>query len=227
MTEPGLYIVSTPIGNLKDITLRALDILKEADLIACEDTRHTNVLLRHYGIEKRLVSFHDYNKTEQTPYLIGLLKEGKAIALVSDAGTPGISDPGYYLVREALKKGINVVPIPGASALLAALVVAGLPTDHFVFEGYLPKRPGRRIKRLKELSEERRTIVIYESPMRIKKLLFEMVAMFGDREIVLARELTKQFESFTRGRLDEIVEARDTLKTKGEYVVIVRGRDDR
>ncbi len=226
MTEPGLYIVSTPIGNLKDITLRALEVLKEVELVACEDTRHTGILLKHYGIENRLVSFHDFNKAEQSPPIIRLLKENRAVALVTDAGTPGISDPGFYLVREALKNGIRVIPVPGASALLTALVVSGLPTDHFVFEGYLPKRPGRRVKRLSELSRETRTVLIYESPMRIKKLLSELAATFGDREIVLARELTKKFESFIRGTVNSVVEGLDQIKPRGEYVVMLKGRDD-
>ncbi len=223
MIEPGLYIVSTPIGNLKDITIRALETLKDVDLIACEDTRRAGILLKHYGIKNRIVSYHEYNKIKETPHLIKLLKEQKSIAIISDAGTPGISDPGFYLIQEALKNGIRVIPVPGPSAILSALVASGLPTDHFVFEGYLPKKPGRRVRRLEDLSAERRTIIIYESPMRVGRLVDEIFRIMGDREIVLARELTKKFETFIRGKVSTVKELINDTKPRGEFVVLIKG----
>lgn len=225
MTDPGLYVVSTPIGNLKDITLRALEILKEVNIIACEDTRRTTILLRHYAITNKLFSYHEFNKVKQTPYLIEQLRDNRAVAVVSDAGTPGISDPGFYLVREALRNGVKVIPIPGPSAFLSALVVSGLPTDRFVFEGYLPKKPGKRSRRLSELKDERRTIILYESPMRIRKLLNEMASAYGDRDIVLARELTKKFETISRGKISELMEGLPEDKVRGEFVVLIRGQN--
>ncbi len=225
MIEPGLYIVATPIGNLKDISIRALEILRTVNTIACEDTRRTGLLLKHFSITNRLLPYHEFNKIKQAPYLIDLIKKGGAVAVVSDAGTPGISDPGFYLVREAIKNNINVIPVPGPSAILSALVISGLPTDRFVFEGYLPKRPGKRNKRLVALNQEQRTIILFESPMRINKLLREIFEAMGDREIVLARELTKKFESCQRGPVSRLIKELGD-KIRGEFVVLIKGRDD-
>ncbi|NPV13636.1 16S rRNA (cytidine(1402)-2'-O)-methyltransferase [candidate division WOR-3 bacterium] len=219
----GLYVVSTPIGNLGDITQRALEVLAKADVVACEDTRRTGLLLTHFGIKNRLVSYHEYNKLRRTPEIIKLLAEGKAVALVSDAGTPGISDPGFYLIREAIEQGFRIFPIPGASALLAALVISGLPSDRFAFEGFLPKRAGRRQKRLKALAREPRTMIFCESALRVKQLLEEMRALWGERKAVLCRELTKKFEEVIRGTLSEILEKIGTRELKGEVVVVVAG----
>jgi 16S rRNA (cytidine1402-2'-O)-methyltransferase len=220
---PGLYIVSTPIGNLKDITLRALDTLKNVDLIACEDTRHTGLLLNHYNIKNKLISFHEYNKRVQTTEIINMLKQGNSVALVSDAGTPGISDPGYYLIREAIKENLAVIPIPGPSALLAALVISGLPSDRFAFEGFLQKREGRKHKKLENLKTEPRTMIFYDSPFRILKSLKDMLEIMGDRNIVLVRELTKKFETVMRGKTSEIIKELENKKPKGEFVLMVEG----
>ena len=189
--EGILFVVSTPIGNLQDITLRALCVLKEVDLIAAEDTRHTAKLLTAYQIQTRTTSYHDYNKEGKTPELLRKLKSGLKVAIVSDAGTPGISDPCYYLVTRAIKEDIPVVPIPGATAAISALVVSGLPTDRFVFEGFLPTKPGRARSRLGELAGERRTIILYESPHRLVRNLKIMAEVLGDRSVTVARELTK------------------------------------
>lgn len=219
----GLYIVSTPIGNLKDITLRALEILKSVDLIACEDTRHTGLLLNHYNIKNKLTSFYEYNKKERTPEIISLLKQDKSVAIVSDAGTPGISDPGYYLIREAIKENLSVIPIPGPSALLAALVVSGLSSDRFAFEGFLQKREGRKCKKLESLKTELRTMVFYDSPYRVIDTLKDMLEILGDRNIVLVRELTKKFETVMRGKTGEILHELENKQIKGEIVLVVEG----
>jgi len=219
----GLYIVSTPIGNLKDITLRALEILKSVDLIACEDTRHTGFLLNHYNIKNKLTSFYEYNKKERTPEIISLLKQDKSVAIVSDAGTPGISDPGYYLIREAIKENLSVIPIPGPSALLAALVVSGLSSDRFAFEGFLQKREGRKCKKLESLKTELRTMVFYDSPYRVINTLKDILEILGDRNIVLVRELTKKFETVMRGKTSEILHELENKKIKGEIVLVVKG----
>lgn len=221
--SPGLYIVSTPIGNLADITLRALEVLKQVDLIACEDTRHTGILLKHYNISNKLTSFYEYNKKERTPEIIKLLKEGKSVALVSDAGTPGISDPGFYLIREVIKENLAVIPIPGPSALLSALVISGLPSDRFVFEGFLPKRAGRRHKKLQALKDETRTMIFYDSPYRITESLKDILEVFGDRPMVLVRELTKKFETIMRGKISEIIAQIENKKLKGEIVLVIEG----
>lgn len=227
MLSPGLYVVSTPIGNLEDITLRALAVLKEASVIACEDTRHTLILLNHYGIKNRLVSFHEYNKLERTPELIARLTQGETVAVVSDAGTPGISDPGFYLIRETVRQGLPVIPIPGASAILAGLVASGLPSDHFVFEGFIVKRDGRRNKKLKELKSETRTMVFYDSPFRIRRTLAAMLEILGDRRIAVARELTKKFEEVIRGTISEVIEKLGDERIKGEIVLVVEGGCDK
>ncbi|MCX8014649.1 MAG: 16S rRNA (cytidine(1402)-2'-O)-methyltransferase [candidate division WOR-3 bacterium] len=224
---PGLYIVSTPIGNLADITLRALSVLKSVDLIACEDTRHTAILLKHYQIKNKLTSYYEYNKKEKTEEIIKYIKAGKAVALVSDAGTPGISDPGYYLIRAAIQHNISVIPIPGPSALISALIISGLPSDRFVFEGFLPKRHGKKCRKLQALKNEERTMVFYDSPYRIKDSLKCMLEIFGDRKIVLVRELTKKFESVIRDKISEIVSLLENKRLKGEIVLIVEGRESK
>jgi len=231
MLEPGLYVVSTPIGNLEDITLRALNVLKEVDFIACEDTRHTGLLLQHYNVNARLISYHEYNKLRRTPEILEMLRQGKRIALTADAGTPGVSDPGFYLIRAAIEHGFRVIPIPGASALLSALVVSGLPCDHFVFEGFLPKRDGRKLKRLRALVEQERTMVFFESPYRLLKTLGQFLEVFGERRVVLARELTKKFEEVIRGNVSEVIKHVEQHPAKGEFVMLLSGRrlagDDR
>lgn len=223
---PGLYIVSTPIGNLADITLRALDTLKNVDLIACEDTRHSGILLAHYNIKNKLTSFHEYNKRERTPEIIRLLKQGQSIALISDAGTPGISDPGFYLIRETIKENLAVIPIPGPSALISALTVSGLPSDRFVFEGFLPKRDGRKRKKIEELKQETRTMIFYDSPHRVLDSLQDILEILGDRPMVLVRELTKKFETIMRGKISEILSKIEGTKIKGEIVLVIQGKEE-
>jgi 16S rRNA (cytidine1402-2'-O)-methyltransferase len=212
-----LYLVATPIGNLEDITLRAIRVLKEADLIACEDTRHTRKLLSHYQISKPTISYHEHNERERTGELIARLEAGATIALVSDAGTPLVSDPGLRIVQEAIKRGVAVVPIPGASAFIAAIAASGLPTDQFIFAGFLPsKRTARRV-RLNELAELPMTIVCYEAPHRIKQTLADARELFGERRVVVARELTKIHEEFIRENLTEVELPEGT---RGEIVLL-------
>jgi len=219
---PGtLYVVATPIGNLEDITLRAIGTLKSVDLVAAEDTRHTKILLDRYGITTRSTSYFEYNKVQKTEYLLKLLKEGKSIALVSDAGTPGISDPGYSIIRACIDSGIPVVPIPGPSAILTALTVSGKPTDRFTFEGFLSPKPGRRKNQLKKLKEEERTAILYESPHRISKLLTDLLEIYGDIEIVIAREMTKKFEEVRREKVSLLLERFKKTAPKGEFIVII------
>ncbi len=225
--KPGtLFIVATPIGNLEDITLRALRILKEVPLIAAEDTRHTQKLLTHFGIHARLTSYHDHNKEEKAELLIGRLKGGESVALVSDAGTPGVSDPGYYLINRTVEEGVEVVPVPGASAALAALSVSGLATDSFTFEGFLPSRASQRRKKLESLAAERRTMIFYEAPHRIQKTLSDMLEVLGDRRAVLARELTKLHEEVLRGGLRDIIENVRPRTLKGEITLLVEGASE-
>jgi 16S rRNA (cytidine1402-2'-O)-methyltransferase len=218
-----LYIVSTPIGNLEDITLRAIRVLKEADLIACEDTRQTRVLLDHYQIKNHLTSFFEHNEARKIPDIIAQLESGKSVAVVSDAGTPTISDPAFKLVRAAREKNIFVVPVPGANAALAALAASGLPTDSFVFEGFLPHKKGRRSK-WEELSHEDRTIVLYESPYRMLKTLSEIEKYFGLRWVVVARELTKKFEEIRQGTAAGLREHFEKNIPKGEFVILIAGK---
>lgn len=218
-----LYVVATPIGNLEDITLRALRVLREVDLIAAEDTRRARVLLQHYHIDKPLTSLYEHNEAQKAPELIRRLATGASIALVSEAGTPLISDPGYRLMQLAIAQGIPIVPIPGACAAIAALTIAGLPIDRFAFEGFLPKRPGKRRRRLEELRSESRTMIFYESPRRICALLADMLAVWGDRRIVLARELTKKFEEILRGRLSEVQALLAERPPLGEVTLVVEG----
>ena len=218
-----LYLVSTPIGNLKDITFRAIEVLSNVDLIAAEDTRHAAILLKHYDIPIPTTSFFDFNKEKKTPELIKKLKRGDSIAVISDAGTPGISDPAFYIVREAIKNDIAVEAIPGATAFVTALIISGLPTDRFVFEGFLPVKKGRQ-KRLNKLKNEERTIILYESPKRIQKTLAALQEYWGDRRICIARELTKKFEEIYRGTLEEFTTKLKNIKEKGEFVIIVEGK---
>lgn len=205
---------------MEDITFRALNVLKEADLIAAEDTRRTNNLLRHYNIDTISTSYHSYNIARKTPELIKRLLGGEKIALVSDSGTPGISDPGSKLIQEAVKNGIKIVPIPGAAAFLAALVSSGLDTSKFVFEGFLSNKKIRRKNQLKALAEEKRTIILYESPHRIEAFLNDFKEIFSDRQIVISRELTKTFEEIIRGSAEEVLAHFEGKKPKGEFVVI-------
>jgi len=216
-----LYIVATPVGNLKDITLRALEVLQSVDLIACEDTRHTKILLDHYGIKIPTTSFFQHNRIVKAQYLIGLLKEGKDVALVSDAGTPGILDPGYNLINLAIKSNIGITVIPGASAFVNALVLSGKPAHEFYFAGFLPNRSGARRNRLKKIAQLGTTIVFYESCHRITAALEDVLAVFGDREIAVARELTKKFEEIKRGKASLIIAYFKQNKPRGEFVVVV------
>ncbi len=219
-----LYIVATPIGNLDDITFRAVEVLKQVDLIACEDTRRTKILLEKYGIAKKLVSYYNYNERQKAEDLISELKSNKNVALVSDSGTPGISDPGYVLIKRAIEENIIVVPIPGPTALICALVASGLPMDEFVFVGFLPHKKGRRTK-LQELAQEERTVIIYESPHRILKTLNELLEYFGDRQIAVAKELTKIHEEFFRGKISEVLKKLTPDKIKGEFVIVISGKN--
>ena len=219
-----LYVVATPIGNLEDITLRALRILGEVDLIAAEDTRHTRKLLSHHGISRPLVSYHEHNQQRQAPHLLALLQQGRNIALVTDAGTPCISDPGYFLLQTLIAHAIPIVPIPGPAALVAALSVAGLPTDRFVFEGFLPPKGGKRRQRLEALREEPRTIVVYESPYRLLRLLQDLVTHLGpERRVVLTRELTKHFEETRRGTASTLLAELQGRTIRGECTVVIAG----
>ena len=222
-TEGILYICGTPIGNLEDITLRALKILKEVKLIAAEDTRHTKKILNHYQINTKVSSYYEYNKFKKAPHLVGILKNGQDIALVSDAGMPGISDPGYVLIDLALKNNIKIIPIPGVSALITALVVSGLPTDKFVFEGFLPRKIKERKRYFKSIENEERTIIFYETPQRLKRALKDMLEIWGDRKIVIARELTKMYEEIIRGKLSQVLTEISTKEIKGEITLIVQG----
>lgn len=218
-----LFIVSTPIGNLEDITLRAIRVLKEADLVAAEDTRHTKHLLDRYEIGTQLTSYHDHNKEEKAPVLVARMLEGSSVALVSDAGTPGISDPGYFLINLAIDRGIPVIPVPGATAAVAALSVSGMPTDRFVFEGFLPAKQLARQKRLQELRQEERTIIFYEAPHKIIRTVEDMLAVLGDRTAVVTRELTKIHEETIRGPLTSVLERLHHGSIKGEFTIILHG----
>lgn len=220
----SLFIVATPIGNFEDITYRAVRVLSEVDLIASEDTRVTGILLKHYDIKKTQTSYHKFNIKTKTDYLINLLKEGKSIALVSDAGTPGISDPGEELVKSAIENNIEVIPIPGPSGIITALSVSGLSTKSFSFYGFLPKKLGKRKKLLESLKEREETIVIYESPYRLEKCLHDIIEELGDREVVVGRELTKKFEEFIRGAASKVLVHFQTKKAKGEVIVLIQGK---
>lgn len=220
-----LYLVATPIGNLEDITFRAVRTLKEVQLIAAEDTRHTGLLLKRYGIATPLCSFYSYNQREKAPELIRRIQQGADVALVSDAGTPGISDPAVALVSQAVEAGIRVVPIPGPTALIAALVASGLDTSQFVFAGFLPVKSGRRARALEDLAGESRTVVIYESPHRIARTLEELARALGDRPAAVCRELTKIYEEFERGTLSQLAERYQSKNPKGEFVIVISGKE--
>lgn len=222
---PGtLFIVSTPIGNLEDITLRAIRTLKEVSAIAAEDTRRTRKLCTHYGIGTPLTSYHDFNKEEKTPVILQLLREGAHIALVSDAGTPLISDPGFYLVRQAIAAKVPVVPIPGPSAVLAALVASGFPPDRFSFEGFVPRKTGARLELFKRLDHDGRTSILFETPHRLQSTLEALQETVGDRKLVIARELTKLHEEILRGTAEEILHSGVIQRIKGEITIIIEGK---
>ena len=221
-----LYVVATPIGNREDITLRALNIMREVDMIAAEDTRKSGNFLAHYQIKNQLISFHEHNEKKRTPELITKLLKGKTIALVSNAGTPSVSDPGYRLIKAAIENKIPVIPIPGVSAAIAAMSVSGLPTDSFVFIGFAPKKKGKRLKYLTELNAEPRPLIFYESPQRILSLMEEIISCIGDRNAILAREMTKLHEEFARGTVSQILKAMKTRPAvKGECTLVVAGAE--
>jgi 16S rRNA (cytidine1402-2'-O)-methyltransferase len=221
LTPSTLYLVATPIGNLEDITLRALRTLKECDVVAAEDTRHTGQLLKHFGISKPMLSYFQFNEAKRSEEIIERLRRGEKIALVTDAGSPGISDPGERVVRAARGAGFRVEAVPGACALVAALTASGLPTEEFHFIGFLPHKSGQRRKQLEALKTFAGTLVLYESPYRIEKLLTELSEVFPEREVVLARELTKKFEEFLKGRPVELLEVLKKRSLKGEFVVLI------
>ena len=217
-----LYLVATPIGNLADITHRALQVLKDVDLIACEDTRHTHKLLQHYAITTKTISYHEHNEQQRAAHLIDLLKQGSDVAVVSDAGTPSISDPGFRLVRAAIENDVPVVPVPGPSALISALIAAGLPTDEFFFAGFLPSRSNARRAKLNELRSIPGTLIFYEAPHRLAMTLADAYEILGEREAVVARELTKLHEEIRRGRLSELSSHyADEENPRGEIVVLI------
>ncbi len=220
-----LYVVATPIGNLEDITLRALRVLREVDLIAAEDTRHTRKLLERYDIRTPLTSYHEGNERTRAPVLVRRMEAGENIALVSDAGTPTISDPGYHLVRAAARKGLPMTPVPGVSATTAALSICGLATDRFVFQGFLPAKQGRRREVLRRLRDDDRTMVFYEAPHRIRESLADMHEILGDRAALVGREMTKVYEELLRGTLSRLAAESDETAPQGEFVVVVAGRD--
>lgn len=219
-----LYLCGTPIGNLEDISLRALRVLRECDLIAAEDTRRTRKLLKHYGIKTPVVSCHSHNEGKRIPELLSRLKSGEVVSLVSDAGMPGISDPGWRLVRAAIEAGIDVVPVPGPSAAILALVSSGLPPQRFVFEGFLPSTRRRRLQKLRELVDESRTIVFFESPRRLLDTLSDIEASLGRRRVAVAREITKRFEEVLRGYVDEVKDRLAERNLKGEITLVVEGK---
>lgn len=218
-----LYVVATPIGNLEDLTFRAKRVLEESDVIACEDTRHARILLSHYGITTPLVSYHEHNERGRAADLVGRLRSGKDVALISDAGTPALSDPGFPLIREAVASGITVVVVPGPNAALAALAVAGLPTDRFVFLGFLPRRSGERVRALEAVRLAPWTLVIYEAPHRVTAVLRDLRAVLGDRRVAVARELTKRFEEVFRGTISEALAHLDVHRPRGEFTLVVEG----
>jgi 16S rRNA (cytidine1402-2'-O)-methyltransferase len=222
--KSALYMVATPIGNLEDITLRAVRILKEVHLIAAEDTRRTKILLRAYDIQTPLTSLYDQNEHRKSGFLIDKMKEGLDIAYVSDAGTPGVSDPGYVLIRAAIENNIRVVPVPGVSAVITALSVSGLPMDAFAFYGFLPAKPRRRKAVLQSIQDDEKTIIFYESPRRLLSSLHDMESVFGDRDVVVVREMTKVFEEILRGSLSQIIGALQERGIKGEITLIVAGK---
>jgi 16S rRNA (cytidine1402-2'-O)-methyltransferase len=226
LTPGTLYLVATPIGNLEDITLRALRVLRECDVVAAEDTRRTGQLLKHFEISKPMVSYFAFNEAKRSEEILERLQRGEKVALVTDAGTPGISDPGERVVRAAVATGLRVESVPGPCALVAALTASGLPTDEFHFIGFLPHKSGQRRKQLEALKQFAGTLALYESPYRVEKLLGELNEVFPDRTVVLARELTKKFEEFLRGKPAELLALVAKRSLKGEFVVLVRGEEE-
>jgi 16S rRNA (cytidine1402-2'-O)-methyltransferase len=224
LTKGSLYIVSTPIGNLEDISIRAIRILKEVDLIAAEDTRHTGILLKHFGIQTPLTSYFQGNELKKKELILSNLRKGHRVALVSDAGTPGISDPGFRLIQAAIEDQVSIIPIPGPSAVIAALSVSGLPTDAFIFRGFLPHKSKKKRDLLSELKEVRETLVFYESPHRISETLKDILEILGDREMALTRELTKIYEEILRGKVTEIQTRIADRQLKGEITLIISGK---
>ena len=225
--KPGdLYVVTTPIGNMEDITIRALKTLGRVDLVAAEDTRHTGRLLSYHGIKNNLISYHEHNEKARTPILIHRLKAGSSVALVTNAGTPAVSDPGYRLVKAAIAGGIRVIPVPGVSALVTAISAAGLPTNSFIFAGFPARKKSKRMEQLKTLADENKTLIFYESPERILILMEEIINVMGDRYCVLCREMTKLHEEFLRGILSEIMDTlRQRSAVKGECTLLVKGSE--
>ena len=219
----ALYIVSTPIGNRDDMTFRGISVLKSSNIILCEDTRHSGRLLKYFDISTRLLSYHDHNALSRLPFIIEKLIEGSIVSLITDAGTPGISDPAYRIIRSAIDNGIPVFPVPGASAVLSALTVSGLPLDRFVFEGFLPVKSGQRRSRLEMLSIEPRTIVLYVSPHKLIKTLIDILEVMGDRDISLSRELTKLHEETIRGSISSVLDAISGRTIKGECTLVIKG----
>ena len=226
LTPGTLYLAATPIGNLEDITLRALRTLKECNVVAAEDTRRTGQLLKHFGISRPLLSYFQFNEAKRSEEIIGRLKRGEKVALVTDAGSPGVSDPGERVVKAAIAAGLRVEPVPGPSALVAALTASGLPTEEFHFMGFLPHKPGQRRKQLERIKGYEGTLVLYESPYRVERLLGELNELFACRQIVLARELTKRFEEYLRGTPAQLLEVLNGRSMKGEFVVLVAGETD-
>jgi 16S rRNA (cytidine1402-2'-O)-methyltransferase len=220
-TKGALYLVSTPIGNLEDVTRRALRVLAEADVVACEDTRRTRALLEHFGIRARTVSYHEHNERERAAELVALVEGGASVAVVTDAGTPGVSDPGYRVVRACAERGLTVIPVPGPAAFVAALTASGLPTDEFYFGGFLPARPHARRARLEEVGGLRATLVFYETPHRIAQALADAREVLGEREAAVARELTKMHEEIVRGRLGELAARFSETPARGELVLVI------
>jgi 16S rRNA (cytidine1402-2'-O)-methyltransferase len=229
MPSGTLYVVATPLGNLEDITLRALRVLKAVDVIAAEDTRHSRNLLRHFGIETPLTSYYDQTERRKAPQLVAELQHGKSVALISDAGTPGIADPGYHLVRAAIAAGVRVEAVPGPSAVAAAVSVAGLPTDRFAFDGFVPVKPGARRRFFEAIAHEPRTVVVYEAARRLDACLQDLHAVLGDRPIVVVRELTKMFEEILRGAVQEILtqlqQRRVHTELQGEVTLLIAGAE--
>jgi 16S rRNA (cytidine1402-2'-O)-methyltransferase len=220
-----LYLVATPIGHLGDVSDRMREVLSNVDLIAAEDTRRTGMLLKHMEIKSRLTSYHDHNERRKWPDLVSVLESGQDVAVVSDAGTPGIADPGWHIIQAAIERQIEIIVVPGPTAFVPALLLSGLRSDRFTFEGYLPRKPGKRRRRLTELSDDIRTMIFYETPHRVRSTVDAMVGIFGPRPASFSRELTKLHETTVRGTLVELAEYLNTHKTQGEYVVVVAGKD--
>lgn len=227
MSEAGiLYLVPTPIGNLGDITHRALEILAKVDLIACEDTRHSGKLLSHFNITNRKISYFEHNETRRANQIIKILTDGQSVAVISDGGSPGLSDPAFRVVRAAIENGIRVEALPGPTALIPALTASGLPTDRFFFEGFLPVKSGKRRTRLEKLKSFPHTLVLYESVHRIRSSMKIIADIYGDRPVVVAREITKIYEQFIRGTAIQVAEQLETIKPRGEFVIMIGGFDD-